>query len=83
MHLHIVDSEGIKYCGNTVNLYNAAGVLVGSQIINAQSGIGSNDTSALVSFTGWIRMRPPRPRSSRSLTACRITRLERHGGGQQ
>ncbi|RSB30818.1 Ig-like domain-containing protein [Enterobacter cloacae] len=53
MHLHIVDSEGINaYYGNTVNLYNSAGVLVASQIINAQSGIGSNDTSALVSFYG-------------------------------
>ncbi|CAM8570178.1 Ig-like domain-containing protein [Enterobacter asburiae] len=53
MHLHIVDSEGINaYYGNTVNLYNAAGVLVASQIINAQSGIGSNDTSSLVSFYG-------------------------------
>ncbi|WFC93056.1 Ig-like domain-containing protein [Enterobacter roggenkampii] len=53
MHLHIVDSEGINaYYGNTVNLYNAAGVLVASQIINAQSGIGANDTSALVSFYG-------------------------------
>ncbi|MBK4397334.1 Ig-like domain-containing protein [Enterobacter hormaechei] len=53
MHLHIVDSEGINaYYGNTVNLYNAAGVLVASQIINAQSGIGSNDTSALVSVYG-------------------------------
>ncbi|MCC9337400.1 Ig-like domain-containing protein [Enterobacter hormaechei subsp. steigerwaltii] len=53
MHLHIVDSEGINaYYGNTVNLYNAAGVLVASQIINAQSGIGSNNTSALVSFYG-------------------------------
>ncbi|MBJ6479528.1 Ig-like domain-containing protein [Enterobacter hormaechei] len=53
MHLHIVDSEGINaYYSNTVNLYNAAGVLVASQIINAQSGIGSNDTSALVSFYG-------------------------------
>ncbi|MFP8627376.1 Ig-like domain-containing protein [Enterobacter cloacae] len=31
MHLHIVDSEGINaYYGNTVNLYNAAGVLVAS-----------------------------------------------------
>ncbi|MGO3447188.1 MAG: Ig-like domain-containing protein, partial [Kluyvera intermedia] len=53
MHLHIVDSEGINaYYGNTVNLYNASGVLVASQIINAQSGIGSNDSSALVSFYG-------------------------------
>jgi len=53
MHLHIVDSEGINaYYGNTVNLYNASGILVASQIINAQSGIGSNDASALVSFYG-------------------------------
>ncbi|WP_333900954.1 Ig-like domain-containing protein [Enterobacter wuhouensis] len=53
MHLHIVDSEGVNaYYGNTINLYNAAGVLVASQIVNAQSGIGSNDTSALVSFYG-------------------------------
>ncbi|KNC09351.1 hypothetical protein AC791_11880 [Klebsiella sp. RIT-PI-d] len=53
MHLRIVDSEGINaYYGNTVNLYNAAGVRVASQIINAQSGIGSNDASALVSFYG-------------------------------
>ncbi|MGG5837254.1 FG-GAP-like repeat-containing protein, partial [Huaxiibacter chinensis] len=53
MHLRIVDSEGINsYYGNTVNLYNAAGVLVASQIINAQSGVGVNDSSALVSFYG-------------------------------
>nr|WP_313853336.1 Ig-like domain-containing protein [Winslowiella toletana] len=53
MHLRIVDSEGINvYYGNTVNLYNAAGALVASQIINAQSGIGVNDSSALVSFYG-------------------------------
>ena len=64
MHLHIVDSEGINaYYGNTVNLYNAAGVLVASQIINAQSGIGSNDTSALVSFYGLDRTKPTRRRS--------------------
>ncbi|PIJ44850.1 Ig-like domain-containing protein, partial [Tatumella sp. OPLPL6] len=53
MHLRIVDSEGINvFYGNTVNLYNSAGKLVASQIINAQSGIGVNDTSALVSFYG-------------------------------
>ncbi|WP_435926747.1 Ig-like domain-containing protein [Dryocola sp. BD613] len=53
MHLHIVDSEGINaYYGNTINLYNAAGVPIASQIVNAQSGIGFNDTSALVSFYG-------------------------------
>nr|WP_241602887.1 Ig-like domain-containing protein [Rosenbergiella nectarea] len=53
MHLRIVDSEGINvFYGNTINLYNSAGKLVASQIINAQSGIGVNDTSALVSFYG-------------------------------
>jgi hypothetical protein len=53
MHLRILDSEGINvYYGNTINLYNSAGVLVASQIINAQSGIGVNDSSALVSFYG-------------------------------
>jgi hypothetical protein len=53
MHLRIVDSEGINsYYGNTVNLYNARGELVASQIINAQSGFGVNDSSALVSFYG-------------------------------
>ena len=53
MHLRIVDSEGINvFYGNTVNLYNSAGKLVASQIINAQSGVGVNDTSALVSFYG-------------------------------
>lgn len=53
MHLRIVDSEGINvYYGNTVQLYNASGKLVASQIINAQSGIGTNDSSALLNFYG-------------------------------
>jgi len=53
IHLRILDSEGLNvYYGNTVNLYDAAGSLVASQIINAQSGVGVNDTSALVSFYG-------------------------------
>lgn len=53
MHLRILDSEGINvYYGNTINLYDSNGVRVASQIINAQSGIGVNDTSALVSFYG-------------------------------
>ncbi|MGU0057379.1 hypothetical protein ACVXG7_27230 [Enterobacter hormaechei] len=52
MHLKIVDSEGINaFFGNTVQLYNAAGQLVASEIINAQSGIGINDSSSLISFT--------------------------------
>ena len=53
MHLRILDSEGINvFYGNTVQLYNEAGKLVASQIINAQSGYGFNDTSGIVSFYG-------------------------------
>ncbi|MDU3154598.1 MAG: Ig-like domain-containing protein [Hafnia alvei] len=53
LHLKIVDSEGINaFFGNTVQLYNSAGKLVASEIINAQSGIGINDSSSLLSFYG-------------------------------
>ena len=53
LHLKIVDSEGINaFFGNTVQLYNSAGQLVASEIINAQSGIGINDSSSLISFYG-------------------------------
>ncbi|UHM93326.1 Ig-like domain-containing protein [Rahnella victoriana] len=53
IHLRILDGEGMNvFYGNTVQLYNAAGELVASQIINAQSGIGINDASALVNFYG-------------------------------
>ncbi|TKK16231.1 type 1 secretion target domain-containng protein, partial [Enterobacter cancerogenus] len=53
MHLKIVDSEGINaFFGNTVQLYNSAGQLVASQILNAQSGMGINDSSSLISFYG-------------------------------
>ncbi|PHL26521.1 BapA-related adhesin SiiEA [Escherichia coli] len=53
LHLRITDPNGINvYYGNTVNLYNSAGVLVATQIINPQSGMGVNDTSALVNFYG-------------------------------
>ncbi|MFX2582831.1 Ig-like domain-containing protein [Enterobacter hormaechei] len=53
LHLKIVDSEGINaFFGNTVQLYNAAGQLVASEIINAQSGIGINDSSSIISFYG-------------------------------
>ena len=52
-HLRITDPNGINvYYGNTVKLYNSAGVLVATQIINPQSGMGVNDTSALVNFYG-------------------------------
>ncbi|MGK3636510.1 BapA-related adhesin SiiEA, partial [Escherichia coli] len=48
LHLRITDPNGINvYYGNTVKLYNSAGVLVATQIINPQSGMGVNDTSAL------------------------------------
>lgn len=53
IHLRILDGEGINvFYGNTVQLYNSAGELVLSQIINRQAGIGFNDASALVSFYG-------------------------------
>ena len=53
IHLKIVDSQGINaYYGNTVRLYDSNGKLVGSQVLNAQSGIGINDSSALLSFYG-------------------------------
>ncbi|WP_274805388.1 BapA-related adhesin SiiEA [Escherichia coli] len=53
LHLRITDPNGINvYYGNTVKLYNSAGVLVTTQIINPQSGMGVNDTSALVNFYG-------------------------------
>jgi len=53
IHLRILDGEGINvFYGNTVQLYNSAGILVASEVINAQSGLGTNDTSALVNFYG-------------------------------
>uniref|UniRef100_UPI000F0A4C52 Ig-like domain-containing protein n=1 Tax=Escherichia coli TaxID=562 RepID=UPI000F0A4C52 len=53
LHLRITDPNGINvYYGNTVKLYNSAGVLVATQIINPQSGMGVNDTSALLNFYG-------------------------------
>ncbi|CAM6895135.1 TPA: Ig-like domain-containing protein [Escherichia coli] len=53
LHLRITDPNGINvYYGNTVKLYNSAGVLVATQIINPQSGMGVNDTSVLVNFYG-------------------------------
>lgn len=53
LHLRIVDANGINaFMGNTVQLYDAAGNLVASQIINPQSGNQTNDSSALVDFYG-------------------------------
>ncbi|CAI8810712.1 hypothetical protein EMIT0P265_230001 [Pseudomonas zeae] len=53
LHLSIFDAQGINaFYSNTVQLYNSAGTLVSSQIINPQMGLTSNDTSALVYFYG-------------------------------
>ncbi|CAI8851747.1 hypothetical protein EMIT0P265_330003 [Pseudomonas zeae] len=53
IHLQIFDSQGINaFYANTVQLYNSAGGLVSSQIINPQMGLTSNDTSAFVYFYG-------------------------------
>ncbi|MHC8397992.1 beta strand repeat-containing protein [Pseudomonas sp. MDT1-17] len=53
MHLRIFDLQGVNvFYGNTVQLFNSSGVLVSSQIINPQSGLTTNDSSALVYFYG-------------------------------
>ena len=53
LHLQIFDSQGLNVLyANTVQLFNKAGTLVSSQIINPQSGLTTNDSSALVYFYG-------------------------------
>src|SRR5690606_27639671 len=53
LHLRIVDAEGINvFFGNTVQLYDSAGNWVASQIINPQSGMQTNDSTAIVDFHG-------------------------------
>ncbi|MDA8478312.1 Ig-like domain-containing protein [Citrobacter sp. Awk 4] len=53
LHFKIVDQNGINcYFGNTVNLYDSKGKRVASQILNTQSGMGVNDSSAIVDFYG-------------------------------
>lgn len=53
LHVKIVDYAGINaFFGNTVDLYDSHGNLVSAQVLNAQSGIGVNDSSALLSFYG-------------------------------
>jgi len=53
LHFRIVDGNGINaFFGNTVQLYNSSGVLVASQIINAQAGNQTNDSSEIVDFYG-------------------------------
>ncbi|WP_330565713.1 Ig-like domain-containing protein [Pseudomonas yamanorum] len=53
LHLRIVDAQGINSLyGNTVQLYDNTGKLVGTQVLNPQSGIGTNDGSGIVNFYG-------------------------------
>jgi len=53
LHFKILDAEGINaFFGNTVQLYDSKGRLVGTQIINPQSGNQTNDSSALIDFYG-------------------------------
>ena len=54
LHVRIFDKTGINsYYGNTVQLVDeATGAVVQTQMINAQSGNQTNDSSALVDFTG-------------------------------
>jgi len=53
LHFKIVDAEGINaFFGNTVQLYNQNGHLVGTQMINPQSGNQTNDSTAIVDFYG-------------------------------
>ncbi|MBS1174153.1 MAG: hypothetical protein H6R05_284, partial [Burkholderiaceae bacterium] len=52
IHLRIVDANGINSLyGNTVQLIDeSTGLVVGTQIINAQSGNQTNDSTAIVDF---------------------------------
>src|SRR5690606_17011924 len=53
LHLRIVAAEGINaFYGNTVQLYDSTGRLVASQISNPQSGMQTNDSTAIVDFHG-------------------------------
>src|SRR5690606_30859719 len=53
LHLRIVDHEGFNvFYGNTVQLFDSAGNLVATQILNPQSGVGTNDSTGIVHFYG-------------------------------
>ncbi|WP_313050081.1 Ig-like domain-containing protein [Atlantibacter subterraneus] len=53
LNFRILDKNGVNvFYGNTVKLYDSNNNLVGTQMINPQSGIGTNDSSALISFYG-------------------------------
>ncbi|WP_324726778.1 Ig-like domain-containing protein, partial [Pseudomonas chlororaphis] len=52
LHVRILDKNGLNvFYGNTVKLYNSAGDLVATQIINPQSSASSN-SQGLVNFYG-------------------------------
>ncbi|MEK8079449.1 Ig-like domain-containing protein, partial [Pseudomonas sp. XK-1] len=53
LHLRILDQNGINALfGNTVKLYDSAGNLVATQVLNPQSGNQTSDSSALIDFYG-------------------------------
>lgn len=53
LHLRILDKNGINaFYGNTVQLFDSSGALVATQSLNPQSGVGVNDSSALLIFYG-------------------------------
>ncbi|UUT23016.1 Ig-like domain-containing protein [Pseudomonas sp. T8] len=53
LHFRIVDAQGINSLyGHTVQLFDSSNNLVSTQIINAQSGNQTNDSSAIVDFYG-------------------------------
>ncbi|AUG04133.1 type I secretion target [Pseudomonas sp. 09C 129] len=52
LHIRILDKNGLNvFYGNTVKLYNSAGDLVATQVINPQSSASSN-SQGLVNFYG-------------------------------
>lgn len=52
MHVRILDGMGINsFYGNTVKLYDSAGNLVSTQVLNPQSS-GSSDSTGIVNFYG-------------------------------
>ena len=53
LHLRILNAQGNNvYFGNTVQVFNAQGTLVSTQILNPQSGNWGNDSSGIVNVFG-------------------------------
>ncbi|CAA2101397.1 Ig-like domain-containing protein [Variovorax paradoxus] len=53
LHLRILNAQGYNvYFGNTVQVFNAQGTLVATQILNPQSGSWGNDSSGIVNVFG-------------------------------